>query len=112
MAIEELYNELLQTEELTAERILNTLLRADENLNLKTHIENPIALAILTVMAERLQRMKLKKSSQTLRRFIRVYLEYMVSYKRLSRKEIIDALKERRREEEDETKLKRLLGIT
>jgi len=112
MSLEQLYNELLQGEELTREKILNALLRSDENLTLKTHIENPIALAVLTVMGERLKKMKMNRSSRTIERFIRVYLEYMVSYKRLSRKEIIDALKEYRREYEDESKLKRMLGAS
>ncbi|GAH62553.1 unnamed protein product, partial [marine sediment metagenome] len=43
-----------------------------------------------------------KKSSEIIMKFIRNYLEYMVSYKRLSRTEIIKAFTYSRKNENDD----------
>lgn len=107
----DLYKELTASEDITMEKILNFLLKSDKDLPLKSHIENPVALATLSVLAEYLEKKELKKSANILKIFIRVFLEYMVSYKRLGRKEIIEAFKSRIEKEERE-KLQRLLGST
>jgi len=72
--------------------ILNVLLEGDENLDLKTHVLKPKHLASLYTLAEVLKTCEYTKSSALLHAFLNQYLRYMISYKRLSRGEIIKAL--------------------
>lgn len=74
------------------QEILNVLLDGDENLDLKTHVIRPKQLAALYTLANVLETCQYHKSSKLLHDFIRQYLRYMISYKRLSRGEIIKAL--------------------
>ncbi len=76
---------------ITITQILNNLLDGKENLELKSHIFKPKALAGLKSLANYLETLGYKKSSKIIMDFIRNYLEYMVSYKRMSRIEIIKA---------------------
>ena len=76
---------------ITLQQILNNLLDGKENLELKTHIFKPKALAGLKTIANYLKLIGLPKSSKTINNYIITYLEYMVSYKRKSRIEIIKA---------------------
>jgi len=76
---------------LTFQQILSNLLDGSENLELKSHIFKPKALAGLKSLSEYLHKLGYIKSSLIIKRFVRTYLEYMVSYKRLSRTEIIKA---------------------
>ena len=111
MALEKMYDELLASEEVTMEKILNLLLKSDKDLPLKSHVENPIALATLKLLACYLEEKKMKKSAKILNTFISTLLEYMVSYKRLGRKEIIEAFKHRLEKEEEQERLSKLLGL-
>lgn len=74
------------------QEILNALLEGDDNLDLKTHINNPKALAGLNLIGNMLERAGYSLCANTIYTFINTYLRYMISYKRLSRKEIIQAL--------------------
>jgi len=74
------------------QEILNVLLDGEENLDLKTHIIRPKHLAALYTLANVLKTCGYHKSSKLLHDFITQYLRYMISYKRLSRGEIIKAL--------------------
>ena len=74
------------------QEILNVLLEGDTNLDLKTHIIRPKQLAALYTLANVLKISNYNKSSKLLHDFIEQYLRYMISYKRLSRGEIIRAL--------------------
>ena len=78
--------------EIGVQEILNVLLEGDNNLDLKTHIIRPKQLAALYTFANVLKSCKYLKSAQLLHNFIEQYLRYMISYKRLSRGEIIKAL--------------------
>ncbi len=81
-----------ETSEVGMQEILNVLLEGDENLELKTHIIRPKQLAALSTLAEVLRVSKFPKSSQLIEDFVETYLRYMISYKRLSRGEVIRAL--------------------
>jgi len=76
---------------ITLQQILNNLLDGKENLELKSHIFKPKALAGLKSLSRYLKKLEYVNSSEIINKFIRTYLEYMVSYKRLSRTEIIKA---------------------
>lgn len=83
--------DLSKDKKITLQQILNNLLDGKENLELKSHIFKPKALAGLKGLANYLEILGYPKSSGIIKSFIRSYLEYMVSYKRLSRIEIIKA---------------------
>lgn len=71
--------------------ILNNLLSKDD-IETKTHIFKPKKIAVLNIVADLLKSFNLPKSSAIIERFIELYLIYMVSYNRESRKEIKDIL--------------------
>lgn len=82
----------VDTGDMSVKEILNVLLEGDDNLDLKTHIIKPKHLASLFTLAEVLNISGYNKSSKLLHAFITQYLRYMISFKRLSRGEIIKAL--------------------
>lgn len=84
-------DDLTEINDLTFKEILNNLLD-DDNLELKTHIFKPKQLASLDMFANLLNNCNFKKAGGVIKDFIKVYLTYMVSYNRESRKEIIKAL--------------------
>ena len=88
--------------DLTFEKILNALLDGKHNLDLKTRINKPKQLAGLKIIENVLRGANYKISSGIIDKFTKKYLRYMVSYKGLSRKEIIRALSEPRKEIEAE----------
>lgn len=92
MEIEKALNELSEAKGLSIQEILNNLLDGESNLDLKTHIFRPKDLSALYVLGSYLNRNKATHSSEIISEFIQVYLRYMVSYKRLSRIEIIKAI--------------------
>lgn len=79
--------------DISVQQILNNLLSGDINLDLKTDVKRPQRLAALKVLASILEEEELGVSSRVLKDFIRIYLRFMVSYKRLGRREVIEALK-------------------
>ena len=89
---EEVLGELMEIQDSSFKEILNNLLDGEENLDLKTHVHKPKELASLNVIAMLLETMGYNKSSDLVMRFIEIYLRYMVSFKRLSRTEIIRAI--------------------
>lgn len=74
------------------EKILGNLL-TDNNIELKTEINNPFALSVLKTIQKYLKEKKLQKSSGFIKIFIKYLLKYYVSYERKSRTEIVDAVK-------------------
>ena len=89
---EEVLNELMEVQDSSFKEILTNLLDGEQNLDLKTHIHKPKELASLNVIAMLLETMGYNKSSNLVMQFIEIYLRYMVSFKRLSRTEIIRAI--------------------
>lgn len=84
--------EMIPIKDISLQKILNNLLDGKDNLELKTHIFKPKQLASLLTLANYLKTLELDKSSKLIIEFIRIYLEYMVSFKRLSRIEVIKAI--------------------
>lgn len=89
---EEVLNDLMEIQDSSFKEILNNLLDGEQNLDLKTHIHKPKELASLNVISTLLETMGYNKSSNLILQFIEIYLRYMVSFKRLSRSEIIRAI--------------------
>lgn len=92
MSFTQLFNELVQTKDISLQQILNNLLDGTSDLDLKTHINNPKDMSALYILTIYFKAMKLPKSAKLLDVFIEKFTRYMVSYKRLSRKEIITAI--------------------
>lgn len=80
------------TNDITIQQILNNLLNSDKNLFLKTEINTPQKLATLFTLAKYLKSKKYIKTYKIIVGFIDIYLTYMVSNKRKSRIEVIQAL--------------------
>jgi len=98
-----------QYQETGLQEILNVLLEGDTNLDLKTHVIRPKQLSSLFTFANVLKVCNYPKSSQLLHNFIEQYLRYMISYKRLSRGEIIKALTTVVQENENAEGFKKLI---
>lgn len=77
--------------EITIQQILNSLMDGKKNLALKSHIYKPKKIATLKVIAKYLKGIGYLISAKLVKDFIKFYLEFMVSYNRLGRKEIIKA---------------------
>ena len=73
--------------------ILKDLLDPTENLETKTEVRSPYSLSILQTYSFLLNQFIFKKSSTLLQVFIKNYLTNMISHNRLSRKEIVEILK-------------------
>ena len=84
--------DLSESNEISIQKILINLLDGKKNLDLKTQIDKPKELASLVSLANYLKQHKYPISYNTIMKFITTYLRYMVSYNRMSRKEIIKAL--------------------
>ncbi len=82
---------LSRDKNISSNEILNNLMNGKENLALKSHIFKPKALAGLRSLQNYLELHKYNISATIIDNFIKTYLEYMISYKRLSRTEIIKA---------------------
>ena len=83
--------DLAKDNKITLQQILNNLLDASENLELKSHIFKPKQLAGLKTLAMYFEQCECNDERDIILGFIVDYLKYMVSYKRLSRSEIIKA---------------------
>lgn len=95
-----------QLKEEKAIGILNDLINAKENLDMKTEINNPLSLSALKTLSHYIKKRNLNITSYYINYFIKVYLRYMVSNKRRSRKEIVNALINLKEDEEKESKIK------
>jgi len=83
--------------------ILKDLVNIDKNLSLKTEINRPRNLAILKIISEYSQSLNLERTNKLLESFIEIFQRYMVSYKRGSRTEIIEALKSKAKSDSEKT---------
>lgn len=86
------FDEIIPYDDVSLHQILNNLIDGKSNLDLKTQIIRPKQLASLKVFSNLLDQLKYKKSNKILESFITIYLRYMVSFERQSRKEIIKAV--------------------
>lgn len=111
MALENVFEDMFSTEDLTAEKILNLLIESDKHLNMKTHILNPLEFSILDIIVIHLRQKKMVKTARMLENFLKADKEYMVSWKRMSRKEIIDALIAMREQKTGASLTQKLLGM-
>ncbi|GAH57240.1 unnamed protein product [marine sediment metagenome] len=85
--------EMIPTKDISLQKILNNLLDATDNLELKTHIFKPKQLSSLMIISDYLKSKELTKSSKLIDDYVNeYYLRYMVSFKRLSRIEVIKAI--------------------
>lgn len=92
MSKDGIFDDMIEANDISLQQILNNLLDGSKDLDLKSHIFKPKQLASLNILSDLLTRLKYKKSSKVINDFIGIYLRYMVSFERLSRKEIIKAL--------------------
>ena len=79
-------------DDLSLNKILISLISDKKNISLKTELHNPLGLSVLNMLADYFESKDYPISAGILRDFIETYMEYMVSYKRKSRKEVIKAL--------------------
>jgi len=117
MALETFGREIFSEEEINAEQILSQLL-SNKNINLKTHILSPVEMAILESYIAEIEKQRVftktngyKQTARFLKTFTLRFKEFMVSWKRLSREEVIQALAEIRKEKTGRTFAERLLGM-
>lgn len=87
-----LFDDMVETNDISLQQILNNLLDGKKDLDLKSHIFQPKHLASLKILSDCIGNLEYPKSEKIIKDFIHIYLRYMVSYDRLSRKEIIKAL--------------------
>jgi hypothetical protein len=88
---EKIFSELLETKETKLEDILSNLINK-QDLELKTEIHNPLIISTLDVLAITLKENNLNSSSNILSNFLYWFRINMISYKRLSRNEIIKGI--------------------
>jgi len=107
MAFELALGDLQKDDELTANKILETLLNP-KNINMKTHILTPVTFAILESIIMNLEsllteinkekKVKLPLTTKILKDTIVYLKQFMVSWNRLSREEITKTLQSIRQE--------------
>jgi hypothetical protein len=78
--------------DITYEQILNSLLDS-KDLVLKTEVKEPQKLAGLKIFGKYLEQIGFEEGSSLIEMFIEILNEFMVSYDRQSRREIVDAVK-------------------
>lgn len=72
--------------------ILMKLMDGEKDIDLKTQIEKPRLFTVLTVYQDFIKDKNLSLSANLVQIFIKHFERYMISYKRESRKEIVEAL--------------------
>ena len=90
---EQLKNAMMQQDD-SIEKILISLID-EKNIGMKTEVQNPTDLTKLKTFADILKKNDFKEESTLIYDFIKDFKINMVSFDRKSRKEIIDALRER-----------------
>lgn len=94
--------------------VVRLLTELDKNLPMKTQIDNPMLMSVIDTLRDNLiidedkKQFKLPKTYQTLKNFTIAYRVNMVSYKRKSRSEFIEALRTLR--DYAQSKTDKLLG--
>jgi len=83
--------EMFKDKKISFQEILLSLLD-EEDLEMKTEIHDPLGLTALKILQEYLEKCELSKSAKLIDIFTEYFLKYMVSYKRKSRAEIIEAI--------------------
>lgn len=91
-------DKLKPEDDLTFEKILNNMLDGEHNLDLKSHIFKPKVLSSFVVFGSSIGELKYKTAAGRIDTFVKKYLRFMVSYQRLSRKEVTHALASLREE--------------
>jgi len=107
--LREMFKEIIPKTNLSLITTLNNLLDSEHNLELKTHILRPLNLAILKLIAKYIKLSGYKEPSDLLINFIKIFLKYMISYKRLSRTEIIKAISNLQQTKDDLTNTQKLI---
>ena len=69
------------------------MLFSKDNIELKSEIRNPPAMALLKVLAEKCFKIGFVKTAKTLNDYIKYVMEFFVSYNRKGRGEFVDAYK-------------------
>lgn len=69
------------------------MLFSKDNIELKSEIRNPPAMAMLKVLAEKCAEIGFEKTAKTLNDYIKYTMEFFVSYNRKGRSEFVDAYK-------------------
>lgn len=96
---------------LTVEMLMDKFIVTDKNLILKTDIENSSSFTRLKTIEFDMLKRGLKKSAKTLNVFTEWYIKVRVSHKRLSRKEILDAVSAIKRENSTSTIGAKIFGF-
>jgi len=97
------------TEQNNYKEIFEILLDSTKDLELKSHIINPLALASLQFYSYALKVYGFKKSHEITKYLIKMYLKNMIGYKRLGRSEIFNTLAFNPNTNENELSLKEKL---
>ena len=89
---EEIYGEIFKDDDLTTEKILQTLLKSDKDLAVKTEIHTPVETSLLKALVPILKTEKLPILSKFIDEFLKNYKEDMISFMRKSREEVTKVL--------------------
>lgn len=73
--------------------VAKLLVTKDENLSLKTEIDDPLNFAVMGAMSDYLKKSGLDRSAKLIKNILDNHMTYMVSFKRKGRGELIDALR-------------------
>jgi len=107
--LKEIMREVIPKSNLSLITTLNNLLESKDNLELKTHIIRPLELTVLGFIAEVINMYGYNEPSLLIKNFITSFLKNMVSYKRLSRIEIIKAISNLQQTNDDLTNAQKLI---
>lgn len=99
------------SEDTTVEKIMDKFITGGKDLILKTDIENSYNFTMLRTIADDMKRNGLKRSAQTLNSFCDWYIKVRCSNRRMSRKEILDAISAIKRENSTSTIGAKLFGF-
>ena len=89
-------------EDVNLQQVLLTLLDGKNDIDIKSEIHAPRNITILTVIRDYFEEKGMKKCANTLSVFIKYYCRYMISHDRQSRKEIVEAFKSLREQQDRE----------
>lgn len=84
--------ELKPIKPLTTLSVLNNMINGDDNVDLKTDISNPKALALLKIIGNLYSERGFDTPALYIKNFIDIFLRYNISRNRLSRKELTEVL--------------------
>lgn len=119
MAVETKLEELMREDTLDANKILSELLDP-KNIDMKTHIQDPVTFAILESIVNNLEellslaektKVKLPLTKKVLKDIISQLKKLLVSYKRLGRIEVTETLQKAKEQETSRSLFDKLAGI-